>query len=266
MIHTEILQESIAVLLNKASFSTSILHIEQCQNGKNNRTYRVATKEGVFAVKKYFQQSGDKRDRLASEFAFLTYAKKVVPNRVPTPFSCDAENGLALYEFIDGVSFEKDALSRQDVTQAIDFFCALNEPSARMSAEALPMASEACFTIQAHIDLIGARIHELQNIAPEINQDQIAQVYIQALKSSWSVHIEKIKNRSDLNVALDLSQRCLSPSDFGFHNALRRQDGTICFLDFEYAGWDDPAKMSGDFFAQLAIPVPQNYLTHLCVK
>lgn len=49
--------------------------------------------------------------------------------------------------------------------------------------------------------------------------------------------------------------RIISPSDFGFHNALITEDGSICFLDFEYAGWDDPAKLINDFFFQPAIPV-----------
>ena len=44
------------------------------------------------------------------------------------------------------------------------------------------------------------------------------------------------------------AERCLSPGDFGFHNALARPSGEICFLDFEYAGWDDPAKMIANFF------------------
>lgn len=55
---------------------------------------------------------------------------------------------------------------------------------------------------------------------------------------------------------LDPASRCLSPSDFGFHNALRRPSGALAFLDFEYAGWDDPAKLVADFFAQPAVPVP----------
>ena len=41
--------------------------------------------------------------------------------------------------------------------------------------------------------------------------------------------------------------RTLSPSDFGFHNALREESGQVKFLDFEYFGWDDPAKMIVDF-------------------
>ncbi len=41
--------------------------------------------------------------------------------------------------------------------------------------------------------------------------------------------------------------RTLSPSDFWFHNALRNREGEIIFIDFEYFGWDDPAKLVGDF-------------------
>ena len=30
----------------------------------------------------------------------------------------------------------------------------------------------------------------------------------------------------------------------------------MCFLDFEYAGWDDPAKTVCDFFCQVEVPPP----------
>ena len=52
------------------------------------------------------------------------------------------------------------------------------------------------------------------------------------------------------------ADECLSPSDFGFHNAILAADGRLRFLDFEYAGWDDPAKVVCDFFCQPALPVP----------
>jgi len=54
---------------------------------------------------------------------------------------------------------------------------------------------------------------------------------------------------------LPAEERCLSPSDFGFHNALLRPDGSVCFIDFEYAGWDDPAKTVGDFFSHPGVAV-----------
>jgi hypothetical protein len=60
-------------------------------------------------------------------------------------------------------------------------------------------------------------------------------------------------------VPIDNADRCLSPSDFGFHNALQGPDGALQFLDFEYAGWDDPAKTVCDFFCQPACPVSLDF-------
>ncbi len=46
----------------------------------------------------------------------------------------------------------------------------------------------------------------------------------------------------------------MSPSDFGFHNILV-DNKTLYFFDFEYAGWDDPAKLFCDFYSQPESPV-----------
>ena len=51
----------------------------------------------------------------------------------------------------------------------------------------------------------------------------------------------------------------MSPSDFGFHNALATPGGRLVFIDFEYAGWDDPAKLANDFFCQPAVPVDARF-------
>ena len=45
---------------------------------------------------------------------------------------------------------------------------------------------------------------------------------------------------------LEFNYRILSPSDFGVHNSIRSNDGLV-WIDFEYFGWDDPAKMVLDF-------------------
>jgi hypothetical protein len=49
------------------------------------------------------------------------------------------------------------------------------------------------------------------------------------------------------------AHRTLSPSDFGFHNALRRPGGELVFIDFEYFGWDDPVKLVSDFLWHPAV-------------
>ena len=74
-------------LLAQAKLNTHIYSIEECAKGGNNRTYKLSTPDGYFAVKKYFRRQDDKRDRLATEFAFLSYAKMAAPNAVPMPYT-----------------------------------------------------------------------------------------------------------------------------------------------------------------------------------
>ena len=39
----------------------------------------------------------------------------------------------------------------------------------------------------------------------------------------------------------------LNPADLGFHNILKEPSGRLRFIDLEYFGWDDPAKLVSDF-------------------
>ena len=52
----------------------------------------------------------------------------------------------------------------------------------------------------------------------------------------------------------------VSPSDFGFHNIIQSKND-LFFLDFEYAGLDDPIKLICDFYCQ-----PNQSLTFLQKK
>jgi len=65
----------------------------------------------------------------------------------------------------------------------------------------------------------------------------------------------------DPDLRLTQAERIISPSDFGFHNSIIHGK-QLCFIDFEYAGWDDPAKMVCDFFCQPEIPVSLDYYTY----
>ena len=55
------------------------------------------------------------------------------------------------------------------------------------------------------------------------------------------------------------SSRIISPSDFGLQNMLVKNNN-VRFLDFEYSGWDDPAKLICDFGCHPEIPVKNEYL------
>jgi len=262
MMIDEILMSQITLLLNRAGLSPVIKTISHCMGG-NNRTYKVITRDGCFAVKQYFRQAEDTRNRLISEFSFLSYAKKVAPHFVPTPYIYDADHAIALYEFIEGQMIQPDDIHETDIAQAIQFFCALNDTASRNHANDLALAAEACFTLEAHLNLINLRLHALQNMNPLNKEDELAQKIVNKLYSFWTNMTNETKlsvgQEYGLTSILQTNQRCISPSDFGFHNALKMSDGSIRFIDFEYAGWDDPAKMVGDFFSQLAVPVPKKY-------
>lgn len=259
MSHLVDMDARISALLQKAGIGGRVDAIEPLVWGGNNRAYRVSTADGIFAVKQYFSHAGDSRDRLLSEYAFLVYAAKSAPGMAPAALACDPEHGFALYEFIDGTPFHPGEVTAEHVDAAARFFSELNAPDHRSSAQ-LPLASEACFSILEHIKLIDARLKKLGETEKKSQADGEAHDLINRIATRWQsikAPVEDTAHEQGLNLAkpLEADQRCISPSDFGFHNALLQPHGGVKFLDFEYAGWDDPAKMIGDFFSQLAVPV-----------
>ncbi|MDI6642162.1 MAG: hypothetical protein QME68_07630, partial [Elusimicrobiota bacterium] len=100
------------------------------------------------------------------------------------------------------------------------------------------------------------------------HDDAIKDQLIKFLDGQFYVFFEKLSNQVKseiekynipINKEIDISQRKLSPSDVGFHNILKDRSGKLYFLDFEYFGWDDPAKMVSDFLQQPDVPVPHEY-------
>ena len=253
-----------AALLAEADIEATVQSLVPCKAGGNNRTYRLETSVGAFAIKEYFRHEGDSRDRLATEFGFLRYAAKVAPGMAPAPLAMDSACGHALYEFIEGHSYKQGEITWAQVGSAVSFFNALNNPEAKEYARQLPPASEACFSINEHLNLVDSRLDRLRAIEVSSDEDHAAQTLIEQIHDLWLALNDQVLAAyrhagHDPAALLEPAQRCISPSDFGFHNALSGPDGTPRFLDFEYAGWDDHAKMTGDFFAQLEVPVPLEF-------
>ena len=258
------LKNQICRLLEKSGIKGEVTAIELSDKGGNNRLYRVTTTTGIYAVKQYFTGAADQRDRLGSEFNFLTYAREVVSNVVPKAYSHDRDAGLAVYEFISGRSFEPGSIGEKEIRDAADFFVALNQSGFRSSrlAKELPYSEEACFSILNHLDLVSGRLSRLKGMPQTCSEDRVAHEFLKRLLAFWDDLVNSIRtgnSSEELNRALLPNSRCISPSDFGFHNALAGQDGKTYFIDFEYAGWDDPSRMVADFFSQPAVPVPDIY-------
>jgi len=145
------------------------------------------------------------------------------------------------------------------VRQALAFLSQLNAARQSPAAAGIPIASEACFSVAEHLATVDRRVARLQNIEPISAVDQEAIAFVnQELRPAWQQIRTSIESQAARAITTDLprSNWCLSPSDFGFHNAMLAPDGQLRFFDFEYAGWDDPAKLACDFFCQPQLPEP----------
>jgi hypothetical protein len=213
--------------------------------GRNSRVYRATLRDGrSYALKAYFRHPGDPRDRLGVEFRSLAWLRAQGLDCVPRPVAADPEAALGLYEFIQGERIPEPA--PEDLDQACAFLGALRRLGARAGARDLPDASEACFSLQAAAAGIQLRFDRLL-AQPD---PDLGTFLAQELAPAWSASLARCRERcrqggTAFAAELPPDARTLSPSDFGCHNALKR-NGSLVFLDFEYFGWDDPAKLVAD--------------------
>jgi hypothetical protein len=225
--------------------------------GRNNRVWRVDCGSESFLLKNYFWSESDPRDRLGQEWAFLDFLQSIGSRKGPAPLAKNPSTRFALMEFILGNPPQD--IAESDILDAAEFFAEMN--AQRAFAENLPPVSEACFSIQAHLETAAARISRLQQIQSTSEEHEQALVFVRdTLLPLWHEVRKRIEALPDSvrREILPLTERCLSPSDFGFHNALRQSDGSLRYVDFEYAGWDDPAKTLIDFTNQPDRLLPEN--------
>jgi hypothetical protein len=255
------IETAVAALLSKAGFGNSDFQMQPLSASGNNRVFIVHIDSEKIALKWYFNDAADPRDRLATEFAFLDHAWRMGLRCIPRPIAKDPYEKLALYEFVEGEKIDASKVDENLVQQAALFLAALNSPESLTAGTALLPASEACFSVADHFAMVDARLIRLQLMPVESAVEESALELVKRMNDFWSRTKEYLLLGCEsfgLNseTALTNSERCLSPSDFGFHNALLRPDGSVCFIDFEYAGWDDPAKAVGDFFSHPGVGVP----------
>jgi hypothetical protein len=221
--------------------------------GRNSRVYRVDAAAGSCALKLYFRHGKDTRDRRATEFAALGFLRRHGVRAVPEPLASDPRLGASLFGFVEGAAVRSEEAAATDVERLADFLVALRRLSKHRDAAELPAASEATFSLDALVETIGRRLQRLAEVEgttathpllTEFLRDEFRPTFGQTVE--WAGGLLR-QHGLGHGQELEPAARTLSPSDFGFHNVLRTPDGRLVFVDFEYFGWDDPAKMVSDF-------------------
>jgi hypothetical protein len=229
--------------------------LEALPHAGNNRVFRVSSQPPAL-LKWYFAHPDDRRDRFGAEWALTRFAWRRGLRTLPQPLAADPPSRLALYSLLPGQPLT--AVTEDAVRQAAAFVRALNADRAGDEAASLPFASEACFSVGEHLRLVEARLDRLAGLEGGSGARDVARTFVrEQVMPAARETLGTIRARAgeDAGRLLGLEERIISPSDFGFHNAIEA-GGTIRFFDFEYAGWDDPAKMACDFFCQPRQPVP----------
>ncbi len=209
----------------------------------------------TYAVKQYFQRTADGRDRLEQEWAALSFMEKSGIYNVPIPLISDSTKNIAVYSFLEGTRIESS--SEHDINSVLNFLTRLKESSAEDLAESFDPASEACVAPSKLIDNIWKRLSRLKGISSDNPVIEKMQNYLE--ESLLPFFLESCEDalaligQGDWEKDLDRVFLTLSPSDLGFHNALRNPAGGLFFLDFEYFGWDDPVKIISDFMLHPAM-------------
>ena len=215
--------------------------------GRNSRIWLVRSGEQAFALKQYPSRRNDPRDRLSTEVGALRLMERHSIETVPRVVGVDGERGYALLSWIDGRDVVE--VCDADIDAAVVFLASIHRLRTTPWATEQPLAAEACLCGEEIERQIRQRLTGLMDVARGESE------LFDFLEGSFSIRLaeagpqaRKKAAMAGLDFAAELPQewRSLVPSDFGFHNSLRRSDGSLAFVDFEYFGWDDPVKLTAD--------------------
>jgi len=226
--------------------------------GGRHKVFRLDDGDRVAALKLYGAPGVAAREPFEHETLVHRFFARHCPESVPVILDVDETARCVLFGWIEGERPSAGQISRAAMVQMASFVAALNRPAVRDDARAsrLPHASDAAFDFAGHRErawlrleaLLGSERHEpVVGEMKRFVEDELVPACRQPAEPSDRL--------------LPASEYALSPSDFGFHNVIVRPGGPWVFLDFEHAGWDDPAKLAADFFLQPECPLDETLQT-----
>lgn len=209
-------------------------------------------------LKRYFHHSEDKRNRALTEFSACQYLQGNNIKYVPDAVFFNDKAQFAFYQYIE--SKKPLTINDSDTTarSMIDFVLSLKSlylQSLRDKEQSAIdfYAADARLSLQDYFDKIDEREKSIlagcsRNRQLTAIEEFFKQEYLPFKQRVFAQAKQKISNFGLMaNQPFAIETLTLSPSDFGPHNMLMNDKGCY-FIDFEYFGIDDPAKMLADIF------------------
>ena len=240
------MKEEVIKIIAEEMTGDQINHIEPVIGGRNSRIFRINDGNINYALKFFREDTKNTRDRFDRELEALTLFIENAIDCVPKIINQDRLNNCILLEWIDGENINDFDI--KDITALVDFVKVVHEISKSNNSNEVRLATEACLNGNEIVTQINRRLVPLM-LAGENNPELMQflnEEFVPIFKeiTNWSRETYKKKNMNfDRDIAPN--QLTLSPVDIGFHNCLRTENG-LFFLDFEFFGRDDPAKLVAD--------------------
>jgi Ser/Thr protein kinase RdoA (MazF antagonist) len=217
--------------------------IAELRRGNNSRIFRVDTRRGSYALKRY--PASDERNRLEAESRALAFFERQGIAGTPRLVALERETRFALLTWVEGEPVAE--LGDADIAEFAAFQLALDRGIDARARREIGEASEACLSgrrILSHIERRFRRLAEVAGDQPDFFTGEL----VPALREFEAAARAGYRGMGlDFDADLPAESRTLIPSDLGAHNALRGPDGRLRFLDFEYFGWDDPITSIANF-------------------
>lgn len=231
--------------------------VETLKRDGNNQIYQVSSGQQTKVVlKRYYQSSTDNRNRAQVEFGTLFLLNQHQFKQVPKAIYKHQGDAFAFYQCLDGSvpnssCHEKQVHLAKEISAFVQQLKRFHD-SNNMSEQ--PLAADARQSFKDYFSKIDQRLSTIiAGCRDEPRLNAVKQFAIHRLlpfKAKLFSHVKGKIASLALSEAAEFSvvSQTLNPSDLGPHNMIESDAGQLFFIDFEYFGLDDPAKMLADLF------------------
>jgi hypothetical protein len=222
-------------------------------HGGNNMLLTFTAGDGRRLLAKVYQPDDARHgDRLGREFRALRFLRRAGFDDVPRPYLRSDEHRYGVYSFEEGHRRASVELTGADAERFAGFLLRLDELGPPVPGPDLPPRDGG--GVGAGARLAGFRA-TLEQFRARAGAPDALPVLRRAATGAALGEAEAALRALERAAAADPLLAAgpprdalrLNPGDFGVHNALFRDDGTPCFLDFEYASWADPCWVAAGF-------------------
>lgn len=235
----------------RSSLPTEILGVERINQGRNASCSKVIL-EGMHVALKDYSNAPDAEGRFLRESFTLELVSSLGVSNAPEIVAFDKENLQIATKFIDGKSPEK--ISRNFLISLSVFVAELNSDKTKIKSSSLSRSAYL-----RDFDVFEDIKDRYSSVSSKTSLGFLKESHNYVYDSLRRFLVRNPNQVNEIKKAFSLAGSIdfFSPSDIGLHNTIENKEGFF-FIDFEYAGLDNPLKMLFDFIAN-----PSNQINSL---